>query len=160
MYFLPRSSSRGSDGEVVNRAGQVSVEFKRLAVDLALSRVAGRLLQRLEALEPRLDAGEEAAWVAYLETAKVLAAVLPQLEAGRRENLLTTSEMAQRIGVSPKTLLRHKAEGVIRPAVQRGKFIRWRGDEGNGSGNGAAKSSPARGLSQPVQGRTAREGRR
>jgi hypothetical protein len=37
--------------------------------------------------------------------------------------------MADRLSVSPKTLLKHKARGDLKPAVQRGKLIRWRGDE-------------------------------
>jgi hypothetical protein len=42
---------------------------------------------------------------------------------------LTTAEMARRMGIAPKTLLKHKALGKVRPAIQRGKLIRWRGDE-------------------------------
>jgi len=34
-----------------------------------------------------------------------------------------------RLGISSKTLLRQKSAGGIRPALQRGKLIRWRGDE-------------------------------
>jgi hypothetical protein len=37
--------------------------------------------------------------------------------------------MAKRLGIAAKTLLRHKANGAVRPAQQCGKLIRWRGDE-------------------------------
>ncbi len=80
-------------------------------------------------MEARLAAGEEAAWPEFLEAAKVLALLLPALAPDQRGALLTTAEMADRLGISPKTLLKHKANGAIRPRVQRGKLIRWRGDE-------------------------------
>jgi hypothetical protein len=66
----------------------------------------------------------------YAAVAASLATVLAQasLGAGRGE-LLTTVEMAGRLGIAPKTLLKHKAAGVVKPALQRGKLIRWRGDE-------------------------------
>ena len=41
----------------------------------------------------------------------------------------TNPEIAKSLNLSPKSLLRRKARGEIRPAVQRGKLIRWRGDE-------------------------------
>jgi predicted site-specific integrase-resolvase len=50
--------------------------------------------------------------------------------------------MAKRLGLSTKTLLKHKKAGAIRPTLQRGKLIRWRGDEalnGNGLGNALRK---------------------
>src|SRR5262245_32800062 len=55
--------------------------------------------------------------------------MLPCVEPGVRGELLTTGQMAERLGIAPKTLLKHKAAGVVRPALQRGKLIRWRGDE-------------------------------
>ena len=58
-----------------------------------------------------------------------LAHVLDQITPGRRGELLTTAEMARRCGIATKTLLKHKASGKVRPALQRGKLIRWRGDE-------------------------------
>jgi hypothetical protein len=95
----------------------------------ALFGIIQRLTARLAQLEPRLEAGEEAAWSAYVETVGALALLLPQLAPERRGALLTTSEMAERLGVAPKTLLRHKARGLVRPTLQHGKFIRWRGTE-------------------------------
>jgi hypothetical protein len=96
----------------------------------ALARAALRLLRRLKDLEARVDAGDDAAWAAYERTVETLAGISPALLApDRHGSLLTTAQMADRLGVAPKTLLKHKAKGAVRPALQRGKLIRWRGDE-------------------------------
>jgi len=94
-----------------------------------LDRSARLLLARVAELEELVSHGEEGAWVSYLATLDTLAHVLEHVTPGRRGELLTTSQMAARLNVSPKTLLRRKARGQIRPAVQHGKLIRWRGDE-------------------------------
>ena len=60
---------------------------------------------------------------------KALILVVSNLAPERRGAYLTTAEMAQRLNLSPKTLLKHKANGKIRPAVQQGKLIRWKGTE-------------------------------
>jgi hypothetical protein len=100
-----------------------------LAFRLILDQAARRAAGRLEQLAARLDAGDEQAWPAFLETARGLAEIVAQTRPERQGALLTTQEMADRLGVSPKTLLKHKARGVVRPAAQKGKWIRWRGDE-------------------------------
>jgi hypothetical protein len=94
-----------------------------------LDRSVRRVAARLSELEARVGTGEESAWPQFLEAAKVLALLLPALAPERHGALLTTAEMAERLGVTPKTLLKHKAHGAIRPRVQRGKLIRWGGDE-------------------------------
>jgi hypothetical protein len=96
---------------------------------VALDRAGRMLAERLARLEDRVRGGDEAAWGAYAETARTLALLLPTLAPERRGELLTTAEMAARIGITSKTLLRRKARGEIRPAVQAGKLIRWRGSE-------------------------------
>jgi hypothetical protein len=62
-----------------------------------------------------------------------LAAVLPSIAPERRGALLTTAQMAERMNVTPKTLLRRKARGLIRPAMVLGKrgsgALRWSGTE-------------------------------
>jgi len=93
-----------------------------------LERTALRLADRLVHLEATLDI-DAAAWHQYIATASALAEVLDHLAPGRGGELLTTAEMAGRIGITSKTLLKHKAKGQVRPALQRGKLIRWRGDE-------------------------------
>lgn len=103
---------------------------RRLDAVLVLERSARLLIERVAELEARLRQGDEAAWPHYLATLDSLAMVLGHVSPGRREDLLTTSEMAARLNISTKTLLRRKSRGDIRPAVQYGKrLIRWRGNE-------------------------------
>src|SRR5436190_20790104 len=99
------------------------------AVHLALERAQRRLVDRLEHLAPRIDTGEEGAWVEYRELAVALATVSAQLRPEAAGRLMTTQEMAGRLSISPKTLLKRKARGEMRPALQVGRLIRWRGNE-------------------------------
>src|SRR2546428_833827 len=99
------------------------------ATTLALQRAIRRLTERLETLESWLEARDAGPWEEYRNTASVLIQLLEHFAPGRHSGLLTTAQMAERLGVAPKTLLRRKLAGELRPAVQRGKFIRWRGDE-------------------------------
>ncbi len=96
---------------------------------LALQRAGQYLTERLEQLEARLNGNDAAIWREYRETAAALAAVLALAAPGRSGELLTTAQMAERLNVSPKTVLKWKAQGQISPARQQGKLIRWRGDE-------------------------------
>jgi hypothetical protein len=99
------------------------------ALTLRLERSAQLLALRLEHLEARLQDDDTALWAEYRATAAVLAQVFAHVAPGRRGELLTTKAMAERLSIAPKTLLAQKARGQIRPALQRGKYIRWRGDE-------------------------------
>ena len=101
----------------------------RELLSTVLQRSASALGARLEGLEQELRAGEESRWPDYIATVHALAAIVPNLAPERGGPLLTTGEMAARFRISPKTLLKRKAHGEIRPALQRGKLIRWRGDE-------------------------------
>ena len=94
-----------------------------------LARLVPHLEARLDQLEARLREGDAAAWPDVLTTASTLCAVLGQLTPGARGELLTTREMAIRLGISEKTLLKHKSKGGMKPALQRGKLIRWKGNE-------------------------------
>ena len=108
---------------------------------LRLDRAARWLGQRLDALEKRITEGEEAAWEPYQEALRTLVALLPHL-GPERGAMLTTAEMAARLGIAPKTLLKHKARGKIQPAVAHGKLLRWSGKEalnGNADGNATRK---------------------
>ena len=127
----------GRVGAELTPAGQASSTIK-LTCSL--------LVQRLDALRGRIESGDEAAWDAFLETAAVFAALLPNIAPGAHGELLTTAQMAARLGVSPKTLLRRKAKGEIRPALTRGTrgraAVRWRADQlpnANGDGNASRK---------------------
>lgn len=101
----------------------------QLAATAALSRSARVLTERLSELEARVQGGEETAWSDYTATVQTLALLLPALSPEARGQLLTTAEMAARLNIKPKTLLKRKARGEVRPAVQAGKLIRWRGSE-------------------------------
>jgi hypothetical protein len=95
-----------------------------------LARVVARLAGRLETLEVRVDGDVGGdVWREYAELAVALATVMAQIEPGARGELITTAQMAERLGIKPKTLLKHKAAGAVKPALQRGRLIRWRGDE-------------------------------
>ncbi len=94
-----------------------------------LERGAVLLVARAGELEERVRQGEETLWSEYRETLNTLTKVLDHAAPDRRGEFLTTKEMAQRLNISPKTLLKHKKKGEIRPVLQRGKLIRWRGDE-------------------------------
>ncbi len=76
--------------------------------------------------EERVAAGDESAWPAFLATIETAAVLERQLAPGAHGELLTTRQMAERLGVKPKTLLRHKRKGELRPAMQRGRLIRWK----------------------------------
>jgi len=95
----------------------------------SLLRAAQLLEARLAVLEDRVRHGDEAAWAPYLEAVQGAAALEARLTPGSRGELLTTRAMAERLGITPKTLLKRKAKGQIRPAMQAGKLIRWRGSE-------------------------------
>ena len=94
-----------------------------------LERAVARLQARAAVLEQRIETGDESAWSAYVEAVGALAVVFPRLDPGADGALLTTAEMAHRLGVAPKTLLRHVARGSVTPALRRGKLIRWKGTE-------------------------------
>jgi hypothetical protein len=106
------------------------VQETPMSPSLALfERCARRLSSRVDALETRLASGDEAVWPQYVDTVQTLVLVLSNLSPERRGAYLTTAEMAERLSLSPKTLLKHKAHGKIQPALQRGKLIRWKGTE-------------------------------
>jgi hypothetical protein len=108
-------------------------QLQTSALALQLERAGRRLGDRLAHLEERLQQGEAGAWGDYLATAKTLATVLPAIAPERRGALLTTAEMADRLGIAPKTLLRRRKRGQVRAAVELGErgraALRWRGDE-------------------------------
>ena len=104
-------------------------ESVTLAARVALQNAEAVLVTRVEHLQERLQAGETALWPEYCDVLRTLVALAPTVTPGVNGELLTTKEMAERLGIAPKTLLKHKAAGAIRPAVARGKLLRWNGRE-------------------------------
>ena len=100
----------------------------RLAVTVALGKAEPILIKRLGQLQASLEAGEDV-WSEFLDVVQTLVALTQAVKPENGGPMLTTQEMASRLGVALKTLLRHKAEGRIRPTVERGKLIRWSGQE-------------------------------
>ena len=88
---------------------------------------AGRLVARLAVLEGQLDAGDRDVWSEYTDVARTLAAIWPLLAPGQ---LLTTAQLAAKLGISPKTLRRRKALGLLQPALEHGRLVRWRANQG------------------------------
>ncbi len=108
---------------------------------IRLNRAARLLTERLDLLEQRAQEGVESVWPIYESALRTLAALLPHL-APIQGDWLTTAQMAERLGISPKTLLRHKKNKKIRPAIVEGKLLRWRGNEvldGKADGNATRK---------------------
>jgi hypothetical protein len=98
---------------------------------LALGSAFALLAGRRHELEERIREGEDV-WPLYLATLQVLVALLGHAAPrGSPPELLTTPprEMAERLGVAPNTLLAHRRRGTIRPALTKGKLIRWKGSE-------------------------------
>jgi excisionase family DNA binding protein len=81
-----------------------------------------RLVARVE----ELLAADLIVWTELYAAVQALAAIAPRVSEGE---MLTTAEMARRLGLSVKTLLKHTSKKRIAPAVHAGKLIRWRGDE-------------------------------
>ena len=99
------------------------------SLTVALARATPRLVARLAELEARLAADDASAWPEYLETLSTLTRLVSASAPGSTGELLTTRQMATKLGLSAKTLLKHKATGAIRPALAKGKCLRWNGSE-------------------------------
>ncbi len=96
---------------------------------LLLRKAEAVLTNRLEQLQSRLQAGEEGLWIELCEVVRTLTQLRTALLPEHGGPMLTTAEMAARLGIEAKTLLRHKKNGKIRPTVQQGKHLRWNGQE-------------------------------
>jgi hypothetical protein len=100
---------------------------------LLLTRVVRVLELRLADLLRRVEEGQDVAWADLFQTINMMATVAPMVAPGARGELLSTKEMAERLGIAPKTLLKRKSRGQVTPALQLGRrgraAIRWKGDE-------------------------------
>ena len=100
-----------------------------LATLVALQKSEPLLVKRLSQLTERLQAGEEAVWGEFLSVVQALVALSECTAPEKRGSMLTTAEMASRLNMSVKTLLRTKAQGKILPAIANGKQLKWSGQE-------------------------------
>jgi hypothetical protein len=94
----------------------------------ALARAPRLLDERLDVLEKRIREGDEAAWDPYLQTVQTLTAALAHTAPGAGGEFLTTAQMAARLQIAPKTLLRRAKKGQAEPIRlgQRGRgALRW-----------------------------------
>jgi hypothetical protein len=94
---------------------------------LALARGEARLLARLADLEAQLE-GDEARWLEYAQILAALAAIAPTTAPGGLGELITTRQLAERVGLTPKTVLRRmKQQGVepIRFGRRGPGALRW-----------------------------------
>jgi hypothetical protein len=103
---------------------------------LVLGEAVRRLSARLAALAAEIDAAPEAAgsarWREYAETAEALGRLWRLVEPVRPPALVKTRDLAKAMGVSERTVRRHRKAGRLTPAVELGtRTIRWR-TPGNG----------------------------
>jgi hypothetical protein len=95
---------------------------------LALVETEARLVERLRQLGVKLAGGDESGWVEYAHLAAALEAIAPQTLPGAGGEMLTTKQMASRLGINPRTLLRRAKRGEVSPVRlgQRGRAaVRW-----------------------------------
>ena len=100
------------------------------AVDL--HRVRTRLQARLVTLETRLatDQDAEAVWPEYIQALDLFLRIEDRIAAqAPAAPLLTTKEMATRLGISVRTLLQRKKRGHVRPSIAHGKALQWRPED-------------------------------
>jgi helix-turn-helix protein len=90
--------------------------------------------QRIAELALRVEAGDVDCWRPLCEALTAYQALKIIGSPDRAGRQLTTGEMAQRLGVRPKSLRRMVAEGRIQPTVKAGRFTRWSGRERPGGG--------------------------
>jgi hypothetical protein len=96
-----------------------------LAARVALQKSEGALVRLVEDLRGRVEAGDLTAGPVLCQAVLALSEIQRATAPEASGRLLTTAELADKIGVSPKTLLKRKAKGEIRPLLQKGKLIRW-----------------------------------
>jgi predicted DNA-binding transcriptional regulator AlpA len=96
---------------------------------LALTRARNHMVERLEKLEPRLVDGDSSVWIEYAQLAAALATIGPAITPEAQGRLLTTRELASRLGLATKTVLAKAKRGEIGPPIRMGRrgrgAIRW-----------------------------------
>jgi len=109
-----------------------------------LDRAYGRIAKRVEMLEVGLDAGRSTC-PAYIDAVNALTALIPCVNATAASELLTTKQLAERLGCDERTVRRHKKAGRLKPAVTAGRVVRWRPDiASNGTATATGAKIPAK----------------
>lgn len=92
-------------------------------------RTREQLFERCLSLNERLHSSshDETTWSEYIRTLDVLLRVEEQVARHKTTEpvVYTTAQMAQRLGVTVRTLLAWKRAGVVRPSIAKGKRLRW-----------------------------------
>jgi helix-turn-helix protein len=99
----------------------------------ALRRAVPLLEARLAELEAKIQSGDESAWPVFLATLQTATMLQAQASPGAGGALLTTAELASKLGVAPKTILRRRRRGELKAVVagRRGRgALRWNAAEG------------------------------
>jgi len=97
------------------------------ALSVALARAARLIEARLIEIEAHLHEGD-AVWADYFATVKIALEIEARLTPGGHGELISTADLAKRLNLSPKTILRRKKAGTLRPAIAVGKLIRWKAE--------------------------------
>jgi Winged helix-turn-helix DNA-binding len=84
---------------------------------LALSKAESHLIERLGKIEVRLD-DDSACWAEYATIASALAAIAPALKPEALAEVLTQRELAERLGVSTRTVRRRVKNGKLVKAAR------------------------------------------
>jgi hypothetical protein len=84
---------------------------------LALIKAESHLIERLGKIEPHLG-DDSACWHEYATIASALAAIAPALRPEALAEVLTQGELAERIGVSERTI-RRRVKARILPSKRR-----------------------------------------
>jgi excisionase family DNA binding protein len=87
------------------------------------------LAKRVSELTMRVEQGDADCWRPLCEALLAYQALQTIGSPERQGRPLSTAEMAQRLGVKPKSLRRMVQQQRIRPAVKVGRLMRWSGQE-------------------------------
>lgn len=94
---------------------------------IALAQAKSDMLDWLAADRPAAVAGDPAKRREYRENAVALATLATLAE--QRGDLVSTRQLAERLGVSARTIRRRRKAGELKPALELGKrVLRWRPD--------------------------------
>jgi excisionase family DNA binding protein len=87
------------------------------------ARIRRRARVRLRQLEPRVElpSAEDADWTRYFEAARIYLAADATGDA-----LLTTEQLAARLGISPETVRARVKDGRLQPVAEFGKRAGYR----------------------------------